>query len=176
MGGMLGGGGGGGGLFGGGGAGNPGDMFGGMGLDLQLHKTPFVGGFFQNPDEQRAQQQMEMARQQTAAYRPIAQEAGMNALMGAEQYMQPTSDMLAQMYGPGAAIGGAQGPTYASPINPAAYGNLGGGGQAPPQQQGGGGGGGGGGLLGGVPIVGDMLGGGGGGGLLSGVPLIGGLF
>lgn len=102
-----------------------------FGLDLQAHKLPFVGGFFENPDEKFQRQQMHNMANAYGAYRPEAAQARMNALSNQFSLYQPVANTMASMYGPGAVPNTSQ--AMVNPMSPRmmAIGNPRSGGFAP---------------------------------------------
>jgi hypothetical protein len=73
-----------------------------FGLDLGMHKLPFVGGMFENPDEAQQREQMHNMALAYSAYRPELAQARMNALGNQMSLYQPAVNSLMGMYGPGA--------------------------------------------------------------------------
>jgi|GEM_PF-5081953 len=71
-------------------------------MGMGLHNVPLVGGLFENPEEENLQQSMEQARQAYAQYRPMAEQARLNALAQTASLFQPVNRALGEMYGPGA--------------------------------------------------------------------------
>lgn len=96
-------------------------------MGMGLHNLPLAGALFENPEEENLQQTMEQARQAYGQYRPLMEEARMNALRQTLDTFQPVNQALGEMYGPSAQMD-------LSVQSPMPEGMTGTGGQATPRQ------------------------------------------
>ncbi|RMG11330.1 MAG: hypothetical protein D6731_15735 [Planctomycetota bacterium] len=83
------------------------------------YKAPFVGQFFENPQEAAMRRHMIEGAQSLSAYRPVQYQARMNALQQAMSLFNPVNNALGQMYGPGAMMN--MGQAAQSPLDPRAF-------------------------------------------------------
>lgn len=71
-----------------------------MAFDFSMNQLPFIGNFFDNPNEDRMTGQMHQAGLNYQAYRPEAAQARLGALSQQMSAFRPYNAMLGQMYGP----------------------------------------------------------------------------
>ena len=74
----------------------------GSNINWAPYKAPLLGQFFDNPNEIAMKKRMLEGSEALAAYRPVQQQARMNALQQSMSLFNPVNSALGQMYGPGA--------------------------------------------------------------------------
>lgn len=73
-------------------------------LGIAPHELPIVGGFFDNPEQEALQRQLEQNAARLRELQPQMFEGRMQGLRQQLGALGPANNMLAAMYGPGASV------------------------------------------------------------------------